>query len=179
MCRSPPPLDMCPSVSKVLLLRSVQDAPGVAGPQTPADWRLLRAWVCLDQGLNFLLKMRKRFMACSHESASCSLKLLPRWLLLSWEKIILSPPVSFFPFSSSSPFLTSHHLWFCADLLGDRPLTLALSLCSFPMFRFQSVPIPFFTTPTAFLVSSAEQNNPFLFLYLLHSALPTHDRLCN
>lgn len=137
MCRLPPPLDMCPSVSKVLLLRSAQDAPGVAGPQTPADWRLLRARVCLDQGLNFLLKMRKRFMARSHESASCSLKLLPRWLLLSWEKIILSPPVSFFPFSSSSPFLTSHHLRFCADLLGDRPLTLALSLYSFPMFRFQ------------------------------------------
>lgn len=170
MCRSPSPLDMCPSVSKVLLLRSAQDAPGVAGPQTPADWRLLRAWVCLDQGLNFLLKMRKRFMACSHESASCSLKLLPRWLLLSWEKIILSPPVSFFPFSSSSPFLTSHHLRFCADLFGDRPLTLALSLCSFPMFCFQSVPIPFSPPPLPSLFPLL--NRTILFSFYTSSILP-------
>lgn len=87
-------------------------------------------------------------------------------------------PLSF-QFSSSSPFFTSHHLRLCVDLLGDCPLTPAFSLFSFPMSCFQSIPSPFFTTPTAFLASSAAQKNPFLFLYLLHSTLLPHDRLCN
>lgn len=107
MCRSPSPLDMCPSVSKVPLLRSAHGTPGVARPWTPAEWWVLRARVCLDQGLNFPLKMRKRFIARPHESVSCSLKLLPWWLLLSWERIILSPPVPFFSFLFRSPSIIS------------------------------------------------------------------------
>lgn len=98
MRRSPSPLDMSPSSSKTALLGSARTTPGVAGPRTPAEWWVLRAWACLDQGLNFPLKMRKRFMARSHESVSCSLKLLSWWLLLSRERIILSPPAPFFLF---------------------------------------------------------------------------------
>ncbi len=141
MCRSPSPLDMSPSSSKAPLLGSVHATPGVARPRTPAEWWVLRAWACLDQGLNFPLKMRKRFMARSHESVSCSLKLLSWWLLLSWERIILSPPVPFFLFFFSLAF---RQLRFCADLLGDLLLALALSLHSFPHFRVH----PFlFSTP--------------------------------
>lgn len=52
-----------------------------------------------------------------------------------------------FPFSSSSPFLTSHHLRLCVDLLGDCPLTVGLSLLLFPMSCFQSASIPFLFPP--------------------------------
>lgn len=178
MCRSSSPLDVSPSSSKAVLLGSVHATPGVAGPRTPAEWWVLRAWACLDQGLNFPLKMRKRFMACSHESVSCSLKLLSWWLLLSRERIILSPPVPFFlSFFFSLAF---HQLRFCADLLGDLLLALALSLHSFPISPFQSTPSPLFaTTPTLFSASSAAPHSLSLFPYLLYSTLPTHDRLCN
>lgn len=53
MCRSSSPLDVSPSSSKAALLGSVHTTPGVAGPRTPAEWWVLRAWVCLDQGLKF------------------------------------------------------------------------------------------------------------------------------
>lgn len=49
-----------------------------------------------------------------------------------------------FPFSSSSPFLTSHHLWLCVDLLGDCPITLALSLLSFPVMLSVCLFLSFF-----------------------------------
>lgn len=181
VCRSPSPLDMCPSGSKAHLLGRAHATPGVAGPWTPAEWWVLRALACLDQGLNFPLKMRKRFIARSHKSFSCSLKLLPRWLLLSWERIILSPPVPFFLFSSSSLSLASHHLRFCVDLLGDPSLALVLSLHSFPTSRSQSTTIPPFTTTahSAFLLLPLLHPQLVFFLYLLYSSLPTHDRLCN
>lgn len=146
MCRSPSPLHVSPSSSKAALLGSVHATPGVAGPRTPAGWWVLRAWACLDQGLNFPLKMRKRFMACSHESVSCSLKLLSWWLLLSWERIILSPPVSFFLFSFFFSSLAFHQLRFCADLLGDL-LALALLLHSFPISPLSEYTHPSFSQP--------------------------------
>lgn len=179
MCRSPSPLDMSPSSSKAPLLGSVHATPGVAGPRTPAERWVLRAWACLDQGLNFPLKMRKRFMARSHESVSCSLKLLSWWLLLSWERIILSPPVPFFLFFFFFLSLAFRQLRFCADLLGDLLLALALSLHSFPPLSecthssFHHHP---HSLPSA---SSAAPHSLFLFPYLLYSTLPTHDRLCN
>lgn len=83
MWRSPSPLNTSPSSSKAALLGSVRTTPGVDGRWAPAECWVLRAWACLDQGLNFPLKMRKRFMALSLESVSCSLKLLSWWLLLS------------------------------------------------------------------------------------------------
>lgn len=123
----------------------------------------------MDQGLNFPLKMRKRFMARSHESVSCSLKLLPWWLLLSWERIILSPPVSFFLFSSSSLSHAFHHLRFCADLLGDLLLALALSLYSFPTSPFQSTPIP---PPPLFFPLLPLLHPTLLFSFSISSILP-------
>ena len=168
MCRSPSPLDMGPSSSKAALLGSVRATPGVAGPRTPAERWVLRAWACLDQGLNFPLKMRKRFMARSHESVSCALKLLSWWLLLSWERIILSPPVPFFlffffffvfislPLSLNSGFVRISQQIFllCA---------LALSLRSFPISPFQSTPIPLFTATPHSPFPSAAPHSLFSF----------------
>lgn len=89
---------------------------GVGAESLGVFW--IRDWI-------FLWRWGKRFMARSHESVSCSLKLLPRWLLLSWERIILSPPVSFSLLSSSSFSFAFHHLRFCVDLFRDPILALA------------------------------------------------------
>lgn len=160
MCRSPSPLDMSPGSSKAELLGSVHATPGVAGPRPPAEWWVLRAWACLDQGLNFPLKMRKRFMARSHESVSCSLKLLSWWLLLSLGKDYFISSCSFlllFLFlllrrlSFFLLFLAFYQLRFYANLLGDLFRALALSLIS--NFPLKSTPsLPSSTTPTLFLL---------------------------
>lgn len=129
------------AVQRLALLGSVHATPGVAGPRTPAERWVLRAWACLDQGLNFPLKMRKRFMARSHESVSCSLKLLSWWLLLSLGKDYFISSCSFL--SLLLLLLRLHlspafpQLRFCADLSADLPpLLLALSHRSFPISPF-------------------------------------------
>lgn len=44
---------MRPSSSKAPLLGSVHTTPGVAGPRTPAERWVLRAWVCFGSGTEF------------------------------------------------------------------------------------------------------------------------------
>lgn len=142
MCRSPSPLDMRPSSSKALLLGSVHATPGVAGPRTPAEWWVLRAWVCFGSGTEF-----------SSEDEEKVYGTLPWECLLLFEApasvaaLILGKDY----FISSCFFLSllfsslSHafyHLRFCEDLLGNLLLALALSLHSFPTSPFQSTPIP-------------------------------------
>lgn len=164
MCRSPSPLDMSPRSSKAELLGSVHATPGVAGPWTPAEWWVLRAWACLDQGLNFPLKMRKRFMARSHESVSCSLKLLSWWLLLSLGTDYFISSCSFL-FLLLHLLLAFHKDRFCMDLLGDLLRALALSLHSFIISPFQGTPslLSTTTTPTLFLLLPLFHPTLFLF----------------
>lgn len=164
MCRSPSPLDMSPRSSKAELLGSVHATPGVAGPWTPAEWWVLRAWACLDQGLNFPLKMRKRFMARSHESVSCSLKLLSWWLLLSLGTDYFISSCSFL-FLLLHLLLAFHQDRFCTDLLGDLLRTLALSLHSFIISPFQGTPslLSTTTTPTLAFASSVAPDSLSLF----------------
>lgn len=164
MCRSPSPLDMSPRSSKAELLGSVRATPGVAGPWTPAEWWVLRAWACLDQGLNFPLKMRKRFMARSHESVSCSLKFLSWWLLLSLGTDYFISSCSFL-FLLLHLLLAFHQDRFCMDLLGDLLRTLALSLHSFIFSPFQGTPslLSTTTTPTLFLLLPLLHPTLFLF----------------
>lgn len=109
MWGSPSPLNVNPTSSKAELLGSIHTTPGFTGCWTPAGWWVLRAGACLDQGLNFPLKMRKRFMASSLESVSCSLKLLFWWLLLSLGKDYFISSC-FFLFVVL-PFLALQKLW--------------------------------------------------------------------
>lgn len=51
--RSPSPLDTRPSSSKARLLGSLHATPGVAGPRTPAEGWVLRAWACFGSGTEF------------------------------------------------------------------------------------------------------------------------------
>lgn len=175
MCRSPSPLDMGPSSSKAALLGSVRATPGVAGPRTPAERWVLRAWACLDQGLNFPLKMRKRFMARSHESVSCSLKLLSWWLLLSWERIILSPPVPFFlffffvfislPLSLNSGFVRiSPQIFLLLRPCSFTPLISYFPLSEYAHSSFHRHPplsLPLCCTPLSFFFFSISSILPF------------------
>lgn len=180
MCRSPSSPAMGPSSSKAALLGSVRATPGVAGPRTPAERWVLRARACLDQGLNFPLKMRKRFMARSHESVSCSLKLLSWWLLLSWERIILSPPVPFFLFlslispslsRSLSVSLSINSGFSCRSLRRSSPCPCTFTpLISY--FPLSDAPIPLFT-PTPTPVPLLPLLHPTLFLFFsISSILP-------
>lgn len=164
---------MSPSSSKAALLGSVHATPGVAGPRTPAEWWVLRAWACLDQGLNFPLKMRKRFMARSHESISDSLKLLSWWLLLSRETIILSPRflsvlLSCFP---STPVLCGGSL----RRSSPCPCSYTPLIPNFPLSVLPSLFPPAPPLSFLFLLLLSSSSSP----HLLYSTLPTHDRLCN
>lgn len=180
MCRLPLPLDMCPRFqrcrcSEVCMMP--QELPGLRHLLIGGFWELgyvwIRDWIFFWRWGKGLWHAPTRMSLALWSSCLGGCSYLGKGLF--YLLLFLS-----FPFSSSSPFLTSHHLWLCVDLLGDCPITLALSLFSFPMSCFQcACSFLFSTTSTALPASSAAQDNPFLFLYLLHSTLPTHDRLCN
>lgn len=172
MCRSPSLLDVRPSSSKALLLGSMHATPGVAGPRTPAEWWVLRAWVCFGSGTEF-----------SSEDEEKVYGTLPWECLLLFEApalvaaLILGKDyfisscffLSFFLFSSSSLSHAFHHLRFCADLLGDLLLALALSLYSFPTSPFQSTPIP---PPPLFFPLLPLLHPTLLFSFSISSILP-------
>lgn len=146
MCGSPSPLNVNSTSSKGELLGSVHGTPGVAGCWTPAGWWVLRAGACLDQGLNFPLKMRKRFMARSHESVSCSLKLLSWWLLLSLGR---------------DYFISS-----CFFLFVPLPFLALQKLKSGPKTSVEiiSLPFPFLSTLFQFLLYRLATATPSLLL---------------
>lgn len=175
MCRSPSPLAMGPSSSKAPLLGSVRASPGVAGPQTPAEWWVLRAWACLDQGLNF-----------SSEDEEKVYGTLPWECLLLFEAPVLVAALILWKdyFISSCSFLsllllllllrrslTFHQLRFCALLLGDLLLALALS----PLISHFSISeythSSFATTPTLFPLLPLLHPTLFFF-FSIFSILP-------
>lgn len=180
MCRSPSPLNTSPRSSKAELLGSVHATPGVAGPRMPAEWWVLRAWACLDQGLNFPLKMRKRFMARSHESVSCSLKLLSWWLLLSLGTDYFISSCSFL--SLLHLLLAFHQVRFCMDLLGRSspcPCSFTPFIYNFPLSENTQPSFHHHFPPTLFLCFLCCTRLSFSFPCLFYSSFPTHDRLCN
>lgn len=124
---------MCPSVSKVPWMMP-QELPGLRHLLIRSFWTL----GVFGSGTEFSSEEEKKVYGT-----------LPRECLLLFEvpasvaalilvkDYFISSCFFSFLFSSSSPFLTSRHVWLCVDLLGDCPLTLALSLFSFPMSCFQ------------------------------------------
>lgn len=178
MCRSPSPLDVRPSSSKALLLGSMHATPGVAGPWTPAEWWVLRAWVCFGSGTEF-----------SSEDEEKVYGTLPWECLLLFEApalvaaLILGKDyfisscffLSLLFFVSLSRFPSSQIL--CGSLRRSSPCpgSVTLLISYFPLSEYTHS-----STPTLLpSASSAAPHTPFLFLYLLYSTLPTHDRLCN
>lgn len=154
MCRSASPLDMSPSSSKAALLGSVRATPGVAGPSDTCRVVGAESLGVFGSGTEF-----------SSEDEEKVYGTLPWECLLLFEAPVLVAALilgkdyfisSCFFLSlllppSSSLSLAFRQLRFCADLLGDLLLALALSLHSFPISPFQSTPIPLFTpTPTLF-----------------------------
>lgn len=158
---------------------SVRATPGGAESRTPAESWVLRARACLDQGLNFPLKMWKGLRRAPTRVTLRSLKLLSWWLLLSQERIILSPPFLllslYFSFQLSSSTLSLFLSLLLSDSLSHS-LPQVLPQHSFtPRPLHSSVPpvlsvwlplSPIF--PSLFLHSSPIPN--FLFHRLVHPA---------
>lgn len=163
MCRSPLPLDMSPSSSKAMQLGSVHTSPGVAGLRTPAEWWVLRAWACLDQGLIFPLKMRKGLWhAPMRVSTALWSSCLGGCSYLRKGLFYLLPPLSFLSSSSSSSSLTSTQVS-CRSLRRSSacPCSLPPLISNFPFLEYNH---PIFTTsPT--LLSLLPLLHPTLFFF--------------
>lgn len=76
----------------------------------------------------------------------------------------------FFPVLFFITFSHLPHLWFCTNLLGDRPLTLALSVISFPMSRFHCAHCFFSPPPLHSLLPLLHRT--VLFSFYTSSILP-------
>lgn len=167
MCRSPSLLDVGPRQFKgKCCFGSVRATPGGAESRTPAESWVLRARACLDQGLNFPLKMWKGLRRAPTRVTLRSLKLLSWWLLLSQERIILSPPFLLLSLYFSIQLSSSTLSLFLFLLLSDS-LSLSLRFCPSTLS-----PQDHYTPPSrlfCLFLSLCPQFSPHTFYTHLHS----------